>query len=138
MTLKNLKKVQNPKLSRTKKKLFLSSNLFFRQFKDEKKYLSGSLLIEWDPLIPRSIILVARIGIIDDFFSLLLESRDLLSLSNQRLKKERKFCTKIGSLFYETSKIKGPNIYNLESIRSTINILSKVKKSYPFPLFFLL
>jgi hypothetical protein len=37
MTLKNLKKVQNPKLSRTKKKLFLSSNLFFRQFKDEKK-----------------------------------------------------------------------------------------------------
>jgi hypothetical protein len=84
MTLKNLKKVQNPKLSRTKKKLFLSSNLFFRQFKDEKKYLSGSLLIEWDPLIPRSIILVARIGIIDDFFSLLLESRDFLSFSKTR------------------------------------------------------
>lgn len=101
----------------------------------KKKYLSGSLLIEWDPLIPRSIILVARIGIIDDFFSLLLESRDFLSLSNQRLKK-KKFCTKIGSLFYETSKIRSPNIYNLESIRSTINILSKVKKSYPFPLFF--
>jgi hypothetical protein len=84
MTLKNLKKVQNPKLSRTKKKLFLSSNLFFRQFKDEKKYLSGSFLIEWDPLIPRSIILVARIGIIDDFFSLLLESRDFLSFSKTR------------------------------------------------------
>jgi len=48
-----------------------------------KKHLSGTPLIEWNYLTPRSIILVARIDVNADILFLSLKSSDfLISLSN--------------------------------------------------------
>jgi hypothetical protein len=46
-----------------------------------KKNLSETPLTEWNSLTPKLIILVTEISIKIDFFSLLLESRDLSLLS---------------------------------------------------------
>jgi hypothetical protein len=73
---KNIQKLEiNPK-----SKNFMSLNIFFRQFKDEKKYLSETSLTVWNLLTPISIILVVKIGVNDDFLSLPLKSNNFFSL----------------------------------------------------------
>lgn len=71
----------------------------------------------------------------DDFFSLVLKFDNVLFLlSNQALKNKKKiknFWIK-NDFFKKNQKLKGFNIYNLESMRTTINISSKVPKSQSF------
>jgi len=96
-----------------------------------------TLFIKRNNLTPISIVFVTKIDANINILSLTLDFGDFLSsLSNQGLKiRKMKFEAKIDFAF-KFWKLKGPNIYNLESMRTKIRISPKFfKATYSFYVF---